>query len=105
VVATKPIMVGVLKEAGLEPREFVLTSYALTLAMVHADVLKSNPLNPLPAYVPRANLGFVRAQEDRLATLFKALEDEEEVTPSTALPQPAGSPAASPTAEPSPSAA
>lgn len=107
IATTKPIMVGVLKEAGLEPREFVLTSYALMLAMVHADVLKANPLNPTPPYVPRANLGFVRSQEDRLATLFKDLAEEEEEggasptakipdlvpgSPVTPLPAPAATP-------------
>lgn len=115
IATTKPVMVGLLKEAGLEPREFVLTSYALMLAMVHADVLKANPLNPTPPYVPRANLGFVRSQEDRLATLFKDLAEEEEEggasptakipdlvpgSPVTPLPTPA--PAASATETPSP---
>ncbi|MBS0661127.1 MAG: hypothetical protein JSR82_23150 [Verrucomicrobia bacterium] len=99
VATTKPVMVSVLKEAGLEPREFVLSSYALTLSMVHADLLKANPLNPLPTYVPRANLGFVRAQEDRLAALFKALaEDDDDASPEASIPNLVpGSPATPPT--------
>lgn len=81
IIATqKPKTVAILKSVPVEPREFVLSSYAFMLTMVYADLLKANPLSPLPPYVPRVNLGFVRAHEDRLAALFQALAAEEELS-------------------------
>jgi len=72
----KPKMLAVIKSAGMTPREFVMTSFALTLAMVYADALRVQPTTPLPDYVLRENIGFVRKNEERLAKLFQSLNHE-----------------------------
>jgi hypothetical protein len=69
----KPKMLAIIKSAGMTPREFVMTSFSLTLAMVYADLLRVQPATPLPEYVVRENVGFVRKNEERLAKLFEAL--------------------------------
>ena len=72
----KPKMVAILLAAGLPPRDFVLTSYSVMMAMVHADLLKAEAEAAVPSYVPRENLGFVKRYEDRLTKLFEALNRE-----------------------------
>ncbi len=72
----KPKLREVIKAANSTPRDFILTSYAITTAMVYADLLKSNALAPVPSYVPRENISFVRRFEDRLADLFAKVSPE-----------------------------
>lgn len=69
----KPKMMVILQAASEPPREFVLTSYSVMMAMVYADLLKAEPEAALPNYVPRENVGFVKRYEDRLTKLFEAL--------------------------------
>ena len=70
----KPRMMAILQAASEPPREFVLTSYSVMMAMVYADLLKAEPEAALPVYVSRENVGFVKRYEDRLTKLFEALK-------------------------------
>lgn len=72
----KPKMLAIIKGAGMTPREFVMTSYSLIVAMVHADLLRVQPATPLPDYVVRENVIYVRKNEDRLAKLFQSLNHD-----------------------------
>ena len=72
----KPKMVAILQAAGVPPRDFVLTSYSVMMAMVYADLLKAEAEAAVPSYVPRENLGFMKRYEDRLTKLFEALNRE-----------------------------
>ena len=72
----KPKMAAILKEAGLTAREFVLTSFSVTMAMVYADLLRAQTTAFVPPFVPRANIAFVRNNEDRLTKLFESLNRE-----------------------------
>ncbi len=69
----KPKMLAIIKAAGLSPREFVLTSYSIMMAMVYADLLKAQPTTVPPDYIARENIAFVRRHEEQLAKLFEAL--------------------------------
>ena len=69
----KPKMLAIIKAAGLSPREFVLTSYSITTAMVYADLLKAQPATLPPDYIARENIAFVRRHEEQLAKLFESL--------------------------------
>lgn len=69
----KPKMAAILRVSGLSPREFVLTSFSVTMAMVYADLLRAQTTATVPPYVPRANIAFVRSNEDRLTKLFESL--------------------------------
>ncbi len=73
----KPKTLAVLKAGNLTPKEFVLISYSITMAMVYADLLKSNPLASVPSYVPRENISFVRKYEDRLAGVLSGVVEPE----------------------------
>lgn len=72
----KPKMMAILQAAGGSPREFVLNSYSVMMAMVYADLLKAEPDAAVPSYVPRENLAFVKRHEDRLTKLFESLNRE-----------------------------
>jgi hypothetical protein len=72
----KPKMMAILQAAGMTPREFVLTSYSVMMAMVYADLFRAQADATLPTYVARANLGFVKRHEDRLARLFDDLNHD-----------------------------
>ncbi|OAI43398.1 hypothetical protein AYO41_01915 [Verrucomicrobia bacterium SCGC AG-212-E04] len=72
----KPKMMAILKAAGMTAREFVLTSFSVTIAMVYADLIKAQADAALPPYVPRENLGFVKRYEERLSKLFQDLNHE-----------------------------
>ncbi len=69
----KPKMLAIIKAAGMTPREFVLTSYSIMMAMVYADLLKAQPASPPPDYIARENIAFVRRHEEQLAKLFESL--------------------------------
>jgi hypothetical protein len=69
----KPKMLAIIKAAGLSPREFVLTSYSLMMAMVYADLLKAQPATAPPPYIARENIIFVQRNEEQLAKLFESL--------------------------------
>lgn len=72
----KPRMLAIIKSAGMSPREFVMTSYSLMMAMVYADLLKVQPATVLPDYVVREHIAFVRRNEARLTKLFEALNHD-----------------------------
>jgi hypothetical protein len=69
----KPKMLAIVKAAGMSAREFVLTSYSVTIAMVYADLLKAQPATLPPPYIARENIAFVRRHEEQLAKLFESL--------------------------------
>lgn len=72
----KPRLLALIKAAGMTPREFVMTSYSLTMAMVYADLLRVQPASPLPDFVVRENIVFVRKNEERLTKLFQSLNHD-----------------------------
>ncbi len=69
----KPKMLALIEAAGMTPREFVLSSYSVMMAMVYADLLKAQPATLPPDYIARENIAFVRRHEEQLAKLFDSL--------------------------------
>ena len=69
-------MAAILKTTGMSPREFVLSSYSVMLAMVYADLLKAEPATLPPDYIARENIAFVRRHEEQLTKLFESLNHD-----------------------------
>jgi hypothetical protein len=70
--AAAPGLVAALESTGLSFREWWNVNLALTVA--YTAVQSEKPGTPAPAYIPPANIAFVKAHKQKVATLLADFE-------------------------------
>lgn len=73
-IESNPTFAGVLKDAGISARDYLLSSVAVVMADAVRQALKSDPKSPMPPEVPPENLAMVEAHDAEVTAVLKELD-------------------------------